>query len=86
VDRDEYEALCALRDGVYDQTRIRLDAALENTRAAEHLVAKHAVTIESLRAKNLEQHTLIISMMRRLAELEPVRSSVPQPAFARSRP
>lgn len=88
VDQKEYAALCELRDGVYESLRARHEAlkidyevlkgALE--RAAQGLEVAN-VTARHLGERNAQQHALLLQMQKRLAELEPVRISTPQPAF-----
>ena len=88
--REEYDALIYLRDVTYEYLRAKC-AQLEHTVIQYDLVQKAdkaainsiSLSLEAMRKKNLEQHELILKMQARLEQLEPVRSTVPQPAFAR---
>ncbi len=90
VARVEYEALIALRDGAHENLKIQLAAAAENfARLREvnleqcHRMSAMELTATHHRTENLKQHDLILTMQRRLAELEPVKTAIPQPALGR---
>jgi hypothetical protein len=88
VDETEYEALCALRDvthakllTLYEALQSRYNVCNEDNLAKVHYISKQDLTLRFLREDNTKQHALILQMQKRLAELEPVRTAVPQPAF-----
>lgn len=88
VDEDEWEALCELRDGEHEKLRLFSAKLEDNYRSALNLCAqrrhdldKSDIVIAFLRDENIKQHKLILEMQKRLQELEPVKTSIPQPAF-----
>ncbi len=90
VNRTEYEALVYLRDVAFEELRVkclrleRLVKQLEELeKQSSHMINEQSITMEHWRDKCLEQHDLILKMQKRLQQLEPVRSEVPQPMFAR---
>ncbi len=87
--REEYEALCYLRDVTYAGELAKYERVVEQlnmcSKADKHLINEQSITLDHLRLKNLQQHTLILKMQKRLEELEPVKIETQQPAFARKR-
>ena len=88
--REEYDALIYLRDVTYEYLRAKCTQQ-ENVLMQFDLVQKAdkatinsiSMSLEAMRAKNLQQHELILKMQARLEQLEPVKSLIPQPAFQR---
>lgn len=92
VDREEYSALCALRDGAHEDMRLRAlklgdqyAEVLEINRRQTYRVSTLETEAQFLRDKCSDQHKLILQMQARLAELEPVKVSVAQPAIGARR-
>lgn len=88
--REEYDALIYLRDVTYEYLRAKctqLDHVVTQyelvQKADKDTINSISLTLEAVRKKNLEQHELILKMQRRLEQLEPVKSQVEQPMFAR---
>ncbi len=88
--REEYDALIYLRDVTYEYLRakcVQLDHVVTQyelvQKADKATINSISLTLEDMRKKNLEQHELILKMQRRLAELEPIKSEVQQPMYAR---
>lgn len=88
--REEYDALIYLRDVTYEYMRakcVQLDHVVMQyelvQRADKQTINSISMTLEATRTKNLQQHELILKMQARLEQLEPVRSQIEQPLFAR---
>ncbi len=88
--REEYDALIYLRDVTYEYLRAKC-TQLEHVivqfdliqKADKQTINSISLTLEDSRKKNLQQHELILKMQRRLEQLEPVKSQIEQPMFAR---
>lgn len=90
IPREEYDALIYLRDVTHEYLRAKCQQQ-------EHLITQYdlvqkadkatinalSLNLEAERRKSLERHELILKMQARLEQLEPVKSSIPQPAFGK---
>jgi DNA-directed RNA polymerase subunit F len=90
--REEYDAFLYLRDHTYEDARAmvtrleRLVAQQEEcAKTDKHLINEQSLTIEHLRKWSLAQHEHILKLQARLASLEPIKTAIEQPLFARTR-
>lgn len=88
--REEYDALIYLRDVTYEYLRakcVQQEHVITQfdlvQKADKHTINSISLSLEAQRKKNLEQHELILKLQRRLEQLEPVKSQIEQPMFAR---
>lgn len=88
--REEYDALIYLRDVTFEMMRAKAEQLEMLAKQYELLqqqtkkmLDEQSRSLEHERRESLKRHELILKMQARLAELEPVRTNVPQPAFAK---
>ena len=88
--REEYDALCYLRDVAYQEARTKI-AALERIvqqfemieAQSKKVIDEQSLLLDHTRKESLERHALILKMQARLQELEPARFETQQPGRGR---